>query len=125
MRIVCLRLAALLIMLCLGLVALNARAADGVGPDDKDVKAMVEKAHAYLATRQSKDGGFSPKFGPGVTAIVVAGLLRNGYRADDPVVKNALGYLNGKVQKDGGIYEKRLANYTTCVAIMALKEANA
>jgi len=28
------------------------------------------------------------------------------------------------VQKDGGIYEKRLANYTTCVSIMALQEAN-
>lgn len=121
-----LRLPALLAAVGVGIAVPPARAADAaVGPDATEVKAMVEKAAGFLARRQAKDGGFSPKFGPGVTALIVAGLLRNGYTTDDPVVKGALGYLTGKVQKDGGIYEKRLANYTTCTAIMALKEANA
>src|SRR5262249_16961212 len=66
-----------------------------------------------LKTKQASDGSFSSKFfGPGPTALVVAGLARNGYKNDDPVVKKALAYLSSKVQKNGGIYEKRLANYT-------------
>jgi hypothetical protein len=115
-----LRISALLAVAGAGLAALPARA----DADEKDVQAMVDKAVAYLRTKQGKDGGFSPRIGPGVTALVLAGALRNGYKADDPLVEKALGYLTGKVKKDGGIYEKGLQNYTTCVAIMALKEAN-
>src|SRR5262249_48885979 len=62
--------------------------------------------------------------GPGATALVVAALLHNGYGTDDPVVAKALGYLEKSVKKDGGIYDKGLANYTTSVAVMALQEAN-
>jgi squalene-hopene/tetraprenyl-beta-curcumene cyclase len=110
----------------LALMVLPVRAADDkVGPDPKDVKALRERAHRFLQSKQSKDGSFSANFyGPGPTALVVAALARNGYRDDDPVMKKAVEYLSSKVQKDGGIYEKRLANYTTCVAIMALQEAN-
>ena len=39
-------------------------------------------------------------------------------------MRRCLTYLEKNVQKDGGIYNKRLANYTTCVALMAFKEAN-
>jgi squalene-hopene/tetraprenyl-beta-curcumene cyclase len=116
------RFAALLAVLGVAFLAVPMPAADA--PDEKDVKAMVEKAYAFLKSRQKKDGGFSPRFGPGVPALVVAALVRNGFSHDDPVVSRALGYLTKKVQKDGGIYEKMLANYTTSVAIMALKEAN-
>jgi squalene-hopene/tetraprenyl-beta-curcumene cyclase len=119
-----LRIVCLFGVLCVGVLGLPGRAADTVGPDEKEVKVLRDKAVAFLASRQGADGSFSPKIGPGVTALVVAGMLRNGYSADDPVVKKGLAYLTAKVQKDGGIYEKRLANYTTCVAIMALKEAN-
>src|SRR5262249_53931866 len=61
----------------------------------------------------------------GVTAMVVAALVRNGKGTDDPVVARALAYLEKNVKKDGGIYDKKLANYTTSVAVLALKEANA
>lgn len=37
----------------------------------------------------------------------------------------ALAYLERNVQKDGGIYAQRLANYSTCVSLMAFTEANA
>jgi squalene-hopene/tetraprenyl-beta-curcumene cyclase len=104
--------------------ATSARAAD-LGPDPKEVQAVVDKAAAYLKSSQGADGSFSPRLaGPGVSAVVAAGLLRNGVGPNDPVVARTLAYLEKKVQKDGGVYEKFLANYTTSVAIMAFAEAN-
>lgn len=95
------------------------------GPTKGDLAPVVDKAVAFLKARQGADGSFSPRAGgPGITALVVAGLLRNGVPSDDPVVAKALHYLESKVQPDGGIYDRMLANYTTCVAVMALKEAN-
>src|SRR5262249_11206454 len=101
-----------------------ARAAD-FGPDTKEVQAVVEKAMAYLKTRQGADGSFSPeRAGPGITAVVASGLLRNGYSAQDPVVTKTLAYLEKNLHKDGGIYDKALVNYTTSVALMAFAEVN-
>lgn len=94
-------------------------------PEAKAVKEVVGKAYDFLRTRQGEDGSFSAmRAGPGVTALVAAALIRNGYSPEDPVVSKALAYLEKKVQKDGGIYERFLANYTTSVAIMAFQEAN-
>jgi squalene-hopene/tetraprenyl-beta-curcumene cyclase len=99
--------------------------ADEGGTDAKEIKAVVDKAYGFLKSKQAEDGSFSAmRAGPGVTALVAAALLRNGYSADDPVVSKAIAYLEKKVQKDGGIYDKFLANYTTSVAIMAFAEAN-
>ncbi len=112
--------------LAVTVLAVGLAPAADTGPDPKDVKAVVEKAADYLKKHQSEDGSFSAKqLGPGVTALAVAGLLQNGYTADDPVVAKALKYLEAQVKKDGGIYGgDRLQNYTTSVALMALKEAN-
>jgi hypothetical protein len=93
-------------------------------PETKEVKAVVAKAHDFLQTRQAADGSFTRRGEPGVTALVVAALLRAGYGPDDPVVSKALGYLEKKARVDGGIYDQGLANYTTSVAIMAFSEAN-
>lgn len=104
------------------LVSIPARAA---GPEVAEVKAVLDKAIEFLKTRQEADGSFAPKLGgPGITAMVAAGLIRNGVGADDPVVAKALAYLEKQVQPNGGIYSKQLANYTTCVALVAFKEAN-
>ncbi|MBL8799023.1 MAG: terpene cyclase/mutase family protein, partial [Planctomycetia bacterium] len=104
--------------------AAGTRAADGA-PDDKEIKAVVDKAVDFYKKRQGDDGSFSPKFGgPGITALVVASMLKQGVSIDDPVVAKALDYLEKNVQKDGGIYQKKLANYTTSVALIALTEAN-
>lgn len=102
------------------------RAADGdAAPDAKEVQEVLKKAVDFLKKQQKEDGSFSPqRAGPGITALVVAGLLRNGVSADEPVVAKALGYLEKNVQKDGGVYDKGLANYTTSVAMMAFAEAN-
>jgi Squalene-hopene cyclase C-terminal domain len=100
------------------------QAADA-GADAKEIQAVVEKAYAYLKTSQGEDGSWSPKVaGPGVTALVVAGLLRNGYGSDDPVVAKAIAYLEKKVKADGGVYDKGLATYVTSVSLMAFQEAN-
>jgi squalene-hopene/tetraprenyl-beta-curcumene cyclase len=95
------------------------------GPDAKDVKAVIEKGVAFLRAKQAADGSFSAqRTGPGVTGLVVAAMLRNGYSADDPTVAKAIGFLEKSVKKDGGIYDKGLANYTTSVALLAFQEAN-
>lgn len=94
-------------------------------PPPADVKAVVEKAAKYLATKQNEDGSFLPKqSGPGVTALAVSALIRNGFGPDTPVVAKGLAYLEKSIQKDGGVYSRGLANYTTCLAIVAFKEAN-
>jgi squalene-hopene/tetraprenyl-beta-curcumene cyclase len=94
-------------------------------PAAKDVDAVTAKAYAPLKALQNEDGSFAPKLGgPGVTALVAAGLIRTGMGPTDPVVAKALAYLESNVQKDGGIYNQRLANYTTCVALMTFQEAN-
>jgi len=96
-----------------------------VGPSAADVQKVTDKAVDFLKTTQTKDGAFSPKFaGPGITALVVAGLVKNGVSPQEPVVAKGLEYLTKQAKADGGIYDKGLANYTTAVAIMALKEAN-
>jgi squalene-hopene/tetraprenyl-beta-curcumene cyclase len=94
-------------------------------PDARDVQTIVDKAVAYLRTAQNKDGSFSPRIaGPGVSALVVASLIRSGVSPKDPLLARTLTYLEKHIQKDGGIYSKQLANYTTSVAVMAFHEAN-
>jgi squalene-hopene/tetraprenyl-beta-curcumene cyclase len=108
------------------LVPLSSRAGGGsTEPDPKDVQAVLDKAIAFLKSSQNADGSFSPKIaGPGVSALVAASLARNGISPRDPLLARTLAYLEKQVQKDGGIYSKGLANYTTSVALMAFREAN-
>jgi hypothetical protein len=107
------------------LLAFLAGAAVGAGPSEKEVRAVRDKALAYLRKSQSADGSYSRRFaGPGITALVAAAFLRNGVSPDDPTVAKALAAMEESVRKDGGIYDKRLANYTTSVALMTFVEAN-
>jgi len=107
------------------IIAERAAAQGKVGPDPAEVQKSVDKAIAFLKTTQGEDGVFSPKFaGPGITSLVIAGVAKNGVSPKEPVLAKGLEYLSKKTQPDGGIYDKGLANYTTSVAIMALKEVN-
>lgn len=93
--------------------------------DMQSVLKMRNQAVRYLRSAQKNDGSFAPKLaGPGVSALVAAALLRNGISAADPLVAKTLKYLESQVKKDGGVYDKFLANYTTSVAVMAFHEAN-
>ncbi len=108
-----------------GLAVAGVRSDDAAAPSANDLQAVVAKGIDYLKSAQGKDGSYSPKIaGPGISALVVAALLRNGVDLQDPTVAKALHYLESQVQKDGGVYNKFLANYTTSVAIMAFQEAN-
>ena len=110
------------------LLALQSPVESGEGkdaPTAKDMQKVVGKAIDYLKSSQGIDGGFSPKFaGPGISALVVAALVKNGVSPQEPVVAKGLDYLVKQAQPDGGIYNKFLANYTTAVAVLALKESN-
>jgi squalene-hopene/tetraprenyl-beta-curcumene cyclase len=88
--------------------------------------AAVASSVEFLAKNQQADGSFSPQTGAAVTALVVAGLLRSGRTADDPMVAKGLAYLQKYVQPDGGIYtpDGNYKNYETSLAIAAFAEAN-
>jgi squalene-hopene/tetraprenyl-beta-curcumene cyclase len=97
-------------------------------PSADDLKAVVGKAVEYLKGAQKENGNFAsdPRAGePGLTALIAAALIKNGVPADNPVVAKALKFLEGKVQKDGGVYDRGLSNYMTCLAVVTFKEANA
>src|SRR5579871_3101998 len=95
------------VLILLGLVvALPLQAA---GPDDGEVKASLDKAIAFLKTRQNEDGSFAPRLaGPGLTALVASGLIRNGISPDDPVVAKALAYLEKQVEPNGSVKSRGL-----------------
>ena len=87
---------------------------------------MVSKAIEFLKTRQNKDGSYYTAAGPGVTALVTAGVLRHGRSPEDPLVSRSLKYLEALVQPSGGIHrpETLYRNYETCLAMMCFAEAN-
>jgi squalene cyclase len=94
-------------------------------PTAKEAQVLIDKALSFLKTQQAADGSFSAKrAGPGISAVVVAALLRNGQSPKEPVIAKTLAYLEKSVKKDGGVYDKFLANYTTSIAIVAFREAN-
>jgi hypothetical protein len=112
-------------IVCCGMVVLLAVPAGAAGPDPKDVKAVRDKAIAFLSRAQADDGSFSKRLaGPGVTALVVAALVKNGVSPSDPVVTKALGFIEKSIKDSGGIYDDRMATYVTSVALMALVEVN-
>jgi len=92
-----------------------------------DCDRIVAKAINYLKTKgQAEDGSYSSFAGVGPTALVTAGILRNGRSVDDPLVAKSLAYLEKHVKKNGGIYQEGTLyrNYETCVAILCFAEAN-
>lgn len=115
---------------------LKATAVSGVGvsvlpsstwaaPSADDLKAVTDKALAFFKGAQKEKGDFFPKAGePGLTALIVAALLRSGVPADNAVIAKSVAYLEGNVQKDGGVYQKGQANYMTNLALVTFKELN-
>ncbi|MFO0797782.1 MAG: prenyltransferase/squalene oxidase repeat-containing protein [Gemmataceae bacterium] len=108
-------------------VLLTARSAHAAPVTLAEKKAVLDKALAYLKTRQKDNGDLAPdpRVGPGVTALAVVGLLRNGVPASDDVVAKGIKFLETHVKPDGGVYGQGLATYTTSLAILAFREANA
>jgi len=92
-----------------------------------DYGQIVDRAIGFLQTKgQAPDGSYAAYAGPGVTALVTAGVLRQGRTADDPMVTKSLEYLQGFAHPDGGIYHREnfYRNYETCLAVLCFSEAN-
>lgn len=104
-------------------ISLPALAADG---DKKTYAEMVSKGIDFLSGSQAQDGSWSAQAGPGITALITTGILRQGRAVDDPIVAKALKYLETFVQEDGGIYKpkSRLKNYETCLGVVCFNAAN-
>ncbi len=107
-----------------GVLAEDAKAT--AGPNAEKLKAARAKAVSFLKTTQKEDGSWTTANAPGISGLIVTGLLRSGVPADDPVAAAGLKYLAGFVQPDGGIYyiKSNHRNYETCIAVLAFTEAN-
>lgn len=94
-----------------------------------DIDAVAAKAVAYLRKTQEENGGWSTKLSPGVTGIVVTGLIRGGnVSPDDPMVAKGLKYIEGLINTEAGHIagnnpRVQLQNYVTSVNVMALSAA--
>ncbi|HEV7221455.1 MAG TPA: hypothetical protein VGN42_02070, partial [Pirellulales bacterium] len=105
--------------------AQDAKAANSA--TSRTAEQAVNKAIDFLRQKgQADDGSFSKQAGPAVTALVTTAVLRHGRTAEDPLAAKALKYLEGFVQKDGGIYknESKVQNYETSLALMCFAQAN-
>jgi squalene-hopene/tetraprenyl-beta-curcumene cyclase len=87
---------------------------------------MIDRAVGFLRKAQAEDGSFSNNVGPGITGLVLHGLVVSGLPEDDPMVDKAAKYLLSTKREDGGLYAtgSKHANYETCLAMMALVKLN-
>ncbi len=91
------------------------------------VKLEAERAittgMAYLKSQQQADGYWGDSTVPAVTALALAGILRDpNYDHTAPTpdwVKAGFDFLRANQKSDGGIYGKGLATYNTSTSIMA------
>jgi squalene-hopene/tetraprenyl-beta-curcumene cyclase len=100
-----------------------------VGPEQKTWDAVVAKAVQYLKNTQETGGGWSTAKSPGVTGVVLTGLLRAGVPSQDPTAAKALAYIEGLVNPEkkhiaGKDPKVQLQNYVTSINVMALVQAN-
>ena len=86
---------------------------------------LISKGVAFLKSRQGEDGGWSTKREPGITALVVASLLRSKrITASDPVATRALAYLERFLGPNGLIGDVPHSNYSVSISLMAFAEAD-
>jgi squalene-hopene/tetraprenyl-beta-curcumene cyclase len=108
----------------------GAEPADKTGPDPGHWNRTVDRAIDYLKTSQAEDGSWSRDKSPGVTGVVLTGLLHTGkVSSEDPIAERALKYIESLINpKAGHIAGKdakvQLQNYVTSINVMALTAAN-
>ena len=115
------------LVLAVLVMPLQSRAAELTQKQQQTLDQMVDRAVQYLRTTgQAEDGSFSKEASPAITSLVTAALIKSGRPVDDPMVKKALTFIEGFVREDGGIHQdgSLYRNYETCLAILALVEAN-
>jgi squalene-hopene/tetraprenyl-beta-curcumene cyclase len=123
---ICLGSLALIACIVVGSHLANA-ATSPTSVDPKLLQQTIDRGVAYLLKNQNPHGSFNTaQQSPAYTAIAIAALLRSGQDPDAPAIAQALKYLEGFVQSDGGIYKpgSTIQNYETSIAIMGFAEAN-
>jgi squalene-hopene/tetraprenyl-beta-curcumene cyclase len=108
---------------------LTAAGALSAAPEFGEWQRTVNKAVTYLRSHQDAAGSWSGDKSPGVTGIIVTGMLRTGLTPDDEAAAKGLHYIESLInEKEGHIAgtgpRKQLLNYVTSVNVMALQAAN-
>ncbi|MCS7046230.1 MAG: terpene cyclase/mutase family protein [Gemmataceae bacterium] len=108
---------------------LFAAQADRPGPDRAVWEAVVAKATRYVRSTQEANGGWSTAKSPGITGVVLTGLLKTGTSPQDPTATKALKYIESLVNPEkkhiaGKDPKVQLQNYVTSINVMALVHAN-
>jgi squalene-hopene/tetraprenyl-beta-curcumene cyclase len=89
----------------------------------------VDRAIVFLRSTQAEDGSWGEKQSPGITGIVLIGLLRTGKLSPtDPMIEKGLKYVESLINpRAGHIAGKdprvQLQNYVTCINVLALSAA--
>lgn len=111
------------------LLLLNALSTRSAEPDP-DWDKIVDKAIAYLKSKQKADGSWGEGINArGVTGVVVTGLLHTKVSADQEPAAKGLHYIERLVNPQSGHIAGpeaavNLQNYVTSVNVMALTAAN-
>jgi squalene-hopene/tetraprenyl-beta-curcumene cyclase len=98
--------------------------------DAREWNRVVDRALDYLKSNQGQDGSWSRDKSPGVTGVVLTGMLGTGkISTQDPVCERALKYIESLVNPQAGHIagkdpKVQLQNYVTSVNVMALAAAN-
>jgi squalene-hopene/tetraprenyl-beta-curcumene cyclase len=126
--------AILMLVLAGGLAALAgaepARPAAQPGADAAEWDRVVDRAVAFLRKTQGEDGSWAGKQSPGITGIVLTGLLRTGKVGPrDPMAERGLKYVESLINpREGHIAGRqapvKLQNYVTSVNVLALTSAD-
>lgn len=90
------------------------------------VDEMQKKGIQFLEVTQAEDGSWTSPQSVGITGLVTTSLMMSGKSIDDQFVKKGLDFIVANQQEDGGIHvpASRFKNYETCIAVLALAEAN-
>lgn len=87
----------------------------------------IRRGLTFLKSTQEEPGGWTSRFGPGVSAIVTQAFIQSSdYGPKHPVVRRATGYIMSFAKPDGGIYQSEMSlhNYQTSVVLMMLAAAD-
>jgi squalene-hopene/tetraprenyl-beta-curcumene cyclase len=92
-------------------------------------QSTVDRGLGFLKKNQDESGGWNTKLSPGITGVVLTGVLEvDRLPADDEMVIRALKYIESLINPKAGHIagndpKVQLQNYVTCVNLMALKAA--
>ncbi len=112
--------------LVVGLVLSGVNFVSAEAVDDHQLaQATVDKALAYLKSKQKPDNGWQDEADPpGITALVLRAFISDDqFPKDQPFLQKGFEKLLSYQVQNGGIYKDVLACYNTAIAISALAES--